>query len=111
MRRDTVTLSADTASTLIGVCYPPRNGDTYKASIHIQGTFGSGTLTLFTSADGGTTKLAMRDYSRTAYSLTAAEQIDVEFGVGNTAETSIRMYATLTGSTNPDIDIIIHDNF
>lgn len=86
-----------------------RAHDEFGATIQISGTFGGGTLALYVSLDGGTTKNAIKDSSGTAYTTTSADTIVVRFPV-NPNETNLKLYATLSGATNPNISVRVASN-
>lgn len=110
MTTNTTNYTADASLVKLAVAKPPR-GRSYKATIAIQGTFGSGTFTLFESLDGGTTKIACKDLSGTAYSTTTADSIRYfQPGHATTDAGEVILYGTLAGSTNPALSVIVIDN-
>lgn len=108
-KRSTNITSATT--TEIAVANKPRNADFYFASIATSGTFGGTTVTLQMSPDGGTTKIGLKDQSGSAYSITAADVIDIQLGCGGTNTDQIRLYAVTTGGTGININVDVFDNF
>lgn len=109
MSRKTTVMAADAANTVIFRAKKPRNAEKYNAMIHIMGTFGSGTVTLFISPNAGTNKNPL-DVSGTAISVTAAKSIPIELTIDSAISNEIIGYATLAGATNPSITIIVDDN-
>lgn len=108
-RRTTNITSATT--TEIATCNKPHNADFYFAKIYISGTFGGTTATLLSSPDGGTTKVALLDpFTGTAYSITAAGQVNFQSGDGGTNSDSEKIYVTTTGGAGIDIDVAVYDN-
>jgi len=103
----TVNLTADTtAGTLILDAPGPKYKDIpLEVMVQAAGTFGSGTLAYLISLDGGTNRTTVKDSTGTAYAATADDIITLSLPV-NGAENNIKVYAKLTGSTTPDIDII-----
>lgn len=82
-----------------------------KIGIHAHGSFGGGTLTFQYSFDGGTTKATLKDgagSSATDVSYTASGGFTWDSPV-STGGTPINLYAVLSGSTSPDIDVRIID--
>lgn len=79
-----------------GVEIPGAPDKTFQAT----GTFGSGTLTLEGSNDGGTTWFGLHDPSVTAISLTAA-------GGGAILENPLLIRPSLSGSTGATVSVYI----
>lgn len=112
MRRNT-NFTVDAANTEFASCAKPRASDIYLATVSLYGTFGGGTVTLFMSPDGGTTKIPLiDDLTGSAFSLTSARCFDIQMGTGNGSASSneIKLYATLAGSTSPNLNLTVHDN-
>jgi hypothetical protein len=80
------------------------------ATVFVYGTFGSGTLKLQASPDGGTTKIDLPNLSGTAISVTANGIYNIQLGNGNALGADIILYAVLTGATNPSLTVAIYDN-
>ncbi len=98
----------------VAVCQIDRrkvDSNNWQATVFIYGTFGSGTMAIKLSPDGGTTKLATKDWTGTAIS-TATAALFTTQPVGNGSHLSdfITVYASLSGSTNPSITVDIFDN-
>lgn len=109
----TLTVDADVA-----ICQIDRrrvNANAWQATVFIYGgggnNFGSGTVVIKISPDGGTTKIATKDWNGTAISATAAAQFCMQ-PVGNGTKNTdfITVYASLTGSTSPTIIVDLFDN-
>lgn len=105
-----VVFSVDAANTRICTVNRPSSAEEYFATVLISGTFGSGTVTMFISPDGGTTKVALKDIGNTAISATAAAMFNIRLGNGATNSDAPILYATLAGSTNPTITVAVFDN-
>lgn len=108
----TTTFAADASLTY--VCTVERrksDANDYFANVFVYGTFGSGTVTLFVSPDGGTTKIPLKDaQSGTAISTAAAAMFSIRLGNGTKLTDAPIIYATLTGSTNPALTVALFDN-
>lgn len=100
-------------SVLIGVANKTAERDRYFATVSVIGgggnNFGSGTVTIQYSPDNGTTKIDVLKPDESALTFTANGGRNVELGYGN-SQNGIELYATMTGSTSPDVDVIVHDN-
>jgi hypothetical protein len=111
MAKYTTTFAAD--ASLQKICILGRRNDANElfANAFTYGTFGSGTVTLFVSPDGGTTKIALKDaISGTAISNAAAAMNTIRLANGGTNSDNLILYATLAGSTNPALTVAIFDN-
>ena len=80
--------------------------NTYTVSV--WGTFGSGTVTITASPDGGTTDIPLLDNAGAALTFTANGIRNFLLNSDPTHPLSVS--ATLTGSTNPSIQISIFRN-
>lgn len=110
MTTNTTTFSGDASLTKLAVIRPQSNR-AGEATISVQGTFGGGTFTLFESLDGGTTKIACKDISGTAYSTTTNDSFRYyQPGHATSESGNVILYGTLSGSTNPSLSVIILDN-
>jgi len=96
----------------IAVVNKPSNGATsYIASIAIEGTFGSGSVTLQVSFDGGTTKTNITaDGYGTIPSYTVPCVVGLTLGNGNKNSASPILYATLSGSSGASVNVTVCDN-
>lgn len=102
----TTTFTADGSNLL---CNVKKSNGAYEASVSFSGGFGSGTGTIQVSYDGGTTKttVAAAD-GQTAISTTAEKSFYFKLGQSS-SNTPIKLYATLTGSTNPTLTVNLAD--
>ena len=111
MAKYTLAFTAD--ASLQKVCTVNRNkNQEWFANSFVYGTFGGGTMTLFVSPDGGTTKIALKDsIAGTAISVaTTAAMNSIRLGCGDNNTDNLIIYATLSGSTNPALTVAIFDN-
>lgn len=96
----------DATNTQVGVLGKTRN-DSSPDGIRIDafGDFGGGTLTFSYSPDNGTTKISLKNgIGGSAISLTADESFAFTAPIYN-GDKALILYATLSGSTSPDIDV------
>jgi hypothetical protein len=110
MAKYTATFAADASLTYICDVIKPRSLTNWKATAVFYGDDGGGTTTLHVSPDGGTTKVPLVNTSNTAVSVTAPGTANLELGIGSTNSDALKIYATLTGSTNPAWTVAIFDN-
>lgn len=112
MAKYTIIFAADAANTKIATLQRRNVAQVWEATSFVYGTFGGGTVTLFVSPDGGTTKVALKDWvSGTAVSVaTTAAMNFLRLGNGGTNSDNLILYATLAGSTNPALTVAIFDN-
>lgn len=112
MAKYTLAFTADASLSKVMTVKIPGVTTEWFANTFVYGTFGSGTVTLFVSPDGGTTKIALKDaISGTAISVaTTAAMNTVRLGSGSTLSDNLIIYATLAGSTNPALTLAIFDN-
>lgn len=80
----------------------------YLATIFAQGTWGSGTIAWKVSFDGGTTLMDLKDTSGVSVSMTANDNVNVYLGHSTTYP--IKIYAVLSGATNPSLLVGVFDN-
>ena len=104
-RNRTYNLTAD-GSTFIGKAQSPDR--LYTAYLSISGTFGSGTVTVQTSADGGTTKLDLED-AGSAITATADKNLNIQIPATSFSDDAAEVYLTVSGSSSPDIDVVVID--
>lgn len=102
------TISADGTVTVGYVDAPRSMGLMWAATLFCYGTFGSGTVALKWSPDGGTTKLDLVS-GGVPITFTANGSTNIELGVGDTNSTQPIIYAVTTGSTAPDITVGFYD--
>lgn len=103
-------LTAD-GTTLVGTLSKGAAFIPAEVGIHAHGDFGSGTLTFQYSFDGGTTKATIKSAPSTSaddVSYTASGGFTWNSPIA-TGGTAITVYAVLSGSTSPDIDVYIVD--
>jgi len=110
MAKTTTTYLADASLTLIATCNKPVTGERYEASIQMGGTFGGGTLSLFISMDGGTTKNTLDNLSGTPYATAVAKTIEIDVALDNSHNGDVKIYGTLAGSTSPTLVVLVTDN-
>jgi hypothetical protein len=72
--------------------------------------FGSGTVTLKISPNGGTTKLALKDASGSDITSTADDNYTGQLAGGNTNSDAPKLYASMSGSTAPSVTYVLYDN-
>ena len=111
MSKYTVTLSGDGSTKVCEIDRRRADSNNWQGTAFISGTFGSGTVKLQFSPDGGTTKFDSKDWSGTAISTTAnAMFVTQPMGSGDKLTDFISVYATITGSTNPSVSVSLFDN-
>jgi len=103
-----VTITAD-GTTLIAVVKRNADRENYKANVYAKGAWGSGTLKLQWSPDGGTTKIDVTDLTYVVPTLTANGSLPIEFGKPNMTST-VYLYAVLSGATGPSLTVGVIDN-
>lgn len=109
MSKYTNTLTED-ATVYICDVHRRRDAWSWIATLYAVGTFGSGTIAWQWSPDGGTTKLALKDFSGVALTSTSNDSFNVQMGTGKNLTDNIKIYATLSGSTGPSITVGCFDN-
>lgn len=106
----TTNLAAQNTSVKVCDIIRRREADDWIATVVLTGTFGSGTVSLQISTDGGTTKATLnQEGTATAASATAAIALNIKCGNSSTNEPA-ELYATIATATNPDVDIVVYDN-
>lgn len=112
MAKYTLTFSADASLSKVMTVKLPGVVTEWMANSYVYGTFGGGTVTLFASPDGGTTKIPLKDsISGTAISVASAAAMNtMRLGSGANNNDNVIIYATLSGSTNPALTLAIFDN-
>lgn len=111
MAKYTLNMTVDASLTKVCTVNIKDNVNEWFATIIPYGTFGSGTVTLFVSPDGGTTKVPLKDaQSGTAMSTTAGAMFTARLGNGSANSDKLIIYATLAGSTNANLNIAVFDN-
>ena len=110
MAKYSASFTAD-ASTYICDIHRRRDANDWFGNVLVSGTFGSGTVAIQVSPDGGTTKITLnQDGTATAASGTAAAVYNIKLGNPSKNTETYKLYATLTGSTNPAISVVVFDN-
>lgn len=111
MAKYTVTVSADGDVAICQIDRRRADTNAWQASVFAYGTFGSGTLVLKASPDGGTTKVAMKDFTGTAISGTAAYTFNTQpMGNGSHLADFITIYVSMSGSSSPAVTVALFDN-
>lgn len=107
MARTLKNLAADGNVTF--TLLPPVGGQGRNVfTLYAIGTWGSGTLVLDSSPDAGTTYVDVNDSSGTQVSFTADGQVNFELQTSNSDPVILK--ATLSGSSSPDLDVILFDS-
>lgn len=113
MSKHTAQLTADES---VKICSVSRGTemDAYEVTVFaVDGGgngFGSGTVTIQASPDGGTTKVTLKDVGGTTVSITADDVYNIRLGYAGKLGEEIDIYATMSGSTSPTVDIVAFDN-
>lgn len=111
MARYTLNMIVDASLTYVCTVNKKRDLTAFEGTAFVSGTFGSGTVTLFVSPDGGTTKVPLLNTAGTAISIAAAAMAMFRLaGSGSTNSDSMMIYATLAGSTNANLNVTVYDN-
>lgn len=113
MAKYTGTLLADGTVYLCDV-HRPRSTTSYNCNFFAYGSaFGGGTVAFQVSYNGGTTKMTLKDEAGTNISATANYQSpNILLGeTANNTDTPVKLYAVLSGSTNPNLTVGVVDNF
>jgi hypothetical protein len=95
-----------TGNTYLCDIVRPRHADAWSGTVIARGTFGSTTLTLGISDDGGSTVIPLTDFSITANGATSVPAL---LSSGENGE-DIKLYATATSGSGIDIDVTVYDN-
>lgn len=101
------TITAD-GTYCIGRASNPPAWSKYLATVAVDGTFGSGTISWVITYDGGTTSQAMMDLTGVAATSSADDQFNVE--LGNFSRTQPQICAVMAGATNPSVVFRVTDN-
>lgn len=94
-----------TAAGDLAVCSPISRG-VWHGYVKATGTWGGGTLTLYKTYDGGTTKLPITDLTGVASTLTA-DGMSHEISEPQAANLNktLKIWAILTGSTDATLSV------
>jgi hypothetical protein len=104
-------VASTTGALLVNVNAANRVKDSFLSCVMAYGNFGSGTLTLAVSPDGGTTFLPLKDKTGAAISLTSNGYANIEIcGFTNNNTHPLQVHAVLTGATSPNLNIASFDN-
>lgn len=101
MSRLTQSLAADGSVTFD--IMPSRRDVPAVSTVQIAGTFGSGTVTIAASLDGGTTYTTLKSPAGSSLAITAADIFNFELESDPKLPTKLRF--TLAGATNPSITV------
>lgn len=85
----------------------------YQMTIVTSGTFGGGTVAFFVSPDNGVTQIPLKIAAGTPYVATAPDYLNFSnFGGSNQQNPNkqLSFWATVTGATNPNINVTVFDN-
>lgn len=110
MAKHTATLTTAAADTFVCNVNKKRDFEFWQATFFAYGSFGGGTVNWLVSPDGGTTKIIMYDASGSAYTSTANDDFTVTLGGGTTNSDCIKVYATISGSTDAVVNLAVFDN-
>lgn len=104
----TTNLTGNATDTVIATLNMNRDlSSDQKVRVSAIGDFGGGTMTFNYSLDGGTTKSAWNaSLAGSAISLTDDDTFSWDATIYNGANPII-LYATLSGATSPDVDVIV----
>lgn len=109
MAKYTANLSAN-GDVYVCTIRRPSGGGIWSGRFLVYGTFGSGTVALKLSPDGGTTKISLKD-SAGAIAITSNDVVDMPIsGYSDKNNESLTIYASLSGATSPSITIEVWDN-
>lgn len=107
----TASITADGSTAVCQIDRRRSDANMWQGSVFISGTFGSGTVKIQYSPDGGTTKFDAKDFTGTAMSATSASTFVTQpQGNGDKLSDYITVYATMSGSTNPAVTVTLFDN-
>ena len=109
MSKSTINLAAN-ESKLLATAGRGSDMDAYEITVFVTGSFGSGTVTIQASPDGGTTKVTLRDVAGTIVSITDNDVYNIRLGYAGKLGEEIQLYATIAGATTPDVDVTSFDN-
>jgi hypothetical protein len=109
MSKHTATIDANES---VEICSVSRGTDmdAYEVTVFATGAFGSGTVTIQASPDGGTTKVTLKDVGGTTVSITQDDVYNIRLGYAGKLGEEIKLYATMQGATDPDVAITAFDN-
>jgi len=113
LRSDAVTFASSASLEQIAKINgnPRKNGEVYKGTAEVSGTFNNATLHLLVSTDGGTTKTPDNDLTGVAYTIDSAGTFPFSWGWPTKSSESTIFYLSVSGATSsPDITVTVDDN-
>lgn len=111
MAKYTAALSAQNTNVYIFTVHKPRGGETdCTFTVMVGGTFGTGTVTINISPDGGTTLYPLAPINGSSPSITALGAYTFKVGNGDKLSDAPTIYAAVGAATNPVLTITAFDN-
>jgi len=111
MSKYTAALSAQNTNAKVFDVHKPRNGsESCLFTLGVYGTFGTGTVTVNLSPDGGITLLPLAPINGSSPSITANGAYTFKVGNGDKIDDYPSIYVAIGAATNPDLDIVAWDN-
>ena len=111
---NTRTETIDATTDLVEVTQIKRNssqGESYKASVLLYGTFNGCTIHWLISTDDGTTKTAVKNLSGSSVTSTAADNFGFAWGLPSGNGDGAILYASAAGcSSAPSLTVDVQDN-
>ena len=101
-----------TANGNVDVTWKTMREDTNNVgSVFITGTFGGGKATVQASADGGTTFTTLQDTTGADMAYTSAKVANFFLNAGGdpVSGRQVIVRVSLSGSTSPDLDVVVFD--
>ena len=87
------------------------DSNNWQATVFMTGTFGGGTCTIELSPDQGTTLIPAKDWIGNAIDATSNAVFTTQpVGNGNHLEDFVTLYAVMSGSTSPSMNVTVFDN-
>lgn len=108
MRYGPVNITTNDTTPLITI-NAPRLSQGAGLSVFIQGTFGSATVTLQVSPDGGTTKYTAKDINGNDCITTSQAYFNIPLAIGGTNDDAPKLYALTAGGSGTNINIYTFD--
>lgn len=87
-----------------------RDFRTWDAGVIAAGAFGGGTITMGISPDNGVTIVPMMDAAGVPITSTANDDFTLTFGGTAKNNDHAKIYATMAGSTAPNVNLYLYDN-
>jgi hypothetical protein len=111
MTKYTGTITADGATAICVIDRRRSDANNWQGTIFIGGTFGSGTVKVQFSPDGGITKFDASDWSgNPMYTSENAMFVNQPMSNGDRNQDYITLYAVMSGSTSPSVTVTVFDN-